>query len=171
MHNGNVSTATSAAEEPPPSSTDRRPRLLVRLFRAATSSALATGISQVSLIGLLWWGAAPALASAVAFVAGAIPNYFLARRWAWGRRGTPAVRRELLPYFLVIGLTGLASVGLTTLAGHLTEPLELSGFVRIIVLDAVFLAGYAIVFVMKFALLDRIVFRRAGRIHVAKSPT
>ncbi|MER7114248.1 GtrA family protein [Saccharomonospora azurea] len=165
-----MSTATTAAEEPSMAS-GRRPRLLVRLFRAATSSALATGISQVSLIGLLWWGATPMVASAVAFVAGAIPNYFLARRWAWGRRGTPTVTGELLPYLLVIGLTGLASVGLTTLAGRLTEPLDLSGFVRIVVLDAVFLTGYAIVFVMKFALLDRLVFHREERTRGSKSPT
>ncbi|EHR63293.1 GtrA family protein [Saccharomonospora cyanea] len=170
MHNGGVSTATTAAEEPPTAEAGR-PRLLVRLFRAATSSALATGISQVTLIGLLWWGAAPALASAVAFVAGAIPNFFLARRWAWGRKGTPPVKGELVPYLVVIGLAGLASVGLTTLAGWFTEPLELSGLLRIVVLDAVFLGSYAIVFFMKFALLDRLVFRHATRIRVAKSPS
>ncbi|OQO92687.1 hypothetical protein B1813_11035 [Saccharomonospora piscinae] len=158
MHNGRVSTASTAAAEPPPMPVTQ-PRLVVRFFRAATSSALATAISQVMLIGLLWWGAAPALASAVAFVSGAIPNFIIARRWAWGRRGSPPVKGELLPYFLVIGLAGLASVGLTTLAGYLIEPLDLSGFVRIVVLDAVFLGGYVLVFLMKFALLDRLVFR------------
>ncbi len=162
MHNGRVSTASAAAAEPP-SARLTRPRLLVRLFRAATSSALATGISQATLIGLLWAGAAPALASALAFVAGAVPNFLLARRWAWGRTGTPAVKRELVPYFCVIGAAGVASVGLTTLAGHLTEPLDLSGFVRIVVLDAVFLGSYGLVFIAKFALLDRFVFRGAGR--------
>ncbi|MEY7971584.1 GtrA family protein [Saccharomonospora xinjiangensis] len=170
MHNGVVSTASTSAGQAQ-AATSSRPRLLVRLFRAATSSALATGISQVTLIGLLWWGAAPVLASALAFIAGAIPNFFLARRWAWGRRGTPPVRSELLPYFVVIGLAGVASVGLTTFAGWLTEPLNLSGFVRIVVLDAVFLGSYAVVFVMKFALLDRLVFRHATRIRVAKSPS
>src|SRR5690606_19696018 len=85
VHNEKVRTATPAAAEPPMLPV-RRPRLLIRLFRAATSSVLATAISQVTLIGLLWWGAIPALASAVAFVAGAIPNFFLSRRWAWGRR-------------------------------------------------------------------------------------
>jgi putative flippase GtrA len=170
MHNERVSTLPTAAEEPPTTEVGR-PRLLVRLFRAATSSALATGISQATLIGLLWWGAGPTLASALAFTAGAIPNFFLARRWAWGRRGAPRVKGELVPYLMVIGLTGLASVGLTTLAGWLTEPLQLSGLLRIVVLDAVFLTSYVIVFVMKFALLDRLVFRHAARIRVAKSPT
>lgn len=170
MHNEKVRTATPAAAEPPMLPV-RRPRLLIRLFRAATSSVLATAISQVTLIGLLWWGAIPALASAVAFVAGAIPNFFLSRRWAWGRRGTPPMKSELMPYFGVIALTGLASVGLTTLAGWLTEPLNLSGLVRIIVLDAVFLSGYAIVFIMKFALLDRLVFRHETRTREARSKT
>ncbi len=141
----------------------KQPRLLVRLFRAATSSVLATAISQVTLIGLLWWGAVPALASAMAFIAGAIPNFFIARRWAWGRKGKPPVKGELVPYLVVIALTGVASVGLTTLAGWLTEPLGLTGLLRILVLDAVFLSSYAVVFVMKFALLDRLVFRRGAR--------
>ena len=62
-----------------------QPRLLARIFRAATSSVLATALSQLSLIGLLWWGAVPIVASGVAYLTGAVPNFFLARRWAWGR--------------------------------------------------------------------------------------
>ncbi|WP_167166387.1 GtrA family protein [Saccharomonospora amisosensis] len=163
-----VSTATAAAP-PPGQPSASRPRLLVRLFRAATSSIVATSISQVTLIGLLWWGATPSLASAVAFVAGAIPNYFLARSWAWGRKGKPQVARELMPYFAVIGAAGLASVGLTTVAGWITEPLRISGFVRIIVLDAAFLASYSLVFILKFALLDRLVFAGGARTRAATS--
>lgn len=163
-----VSTATATAPQPRQPKAGR-PRLLVRLFRAATSSIVATSISQVTLIGLLWWGASPSLASAVAFVAGAIPNYFLARSWAWGRRGKPKVGRELMPYFAVIGAAGLASVGLTTVAGWLTEPLQISGFVRIIVLDAVFLASYALVFILKFAMLDRLVFAGGTQTRAATS--
>ncbi|MFC4002162.1 GtrA family protein [Prauserella oleivorans] len=153
-----VSTVTAAPRTSEPHA--GQPRFFARLVRAATSSVLATAISQVTLIGLLWWGATPTVASAVAFVAGAIPNYFVARRWAWNRKGKPQVKGELLPYLAVIGLGALASVGLTTLAGMITEPLEISGFTRIIVLDAAYLIGYALVFVIKFALLDRLVFRR-----------
>lgn len=161
-----IATASQAPEPQTP-----RPRLLVRLLRATTSSLLATLLSQVALIGLLWWGTSPALASTTAFVAGAIPNYLLSRSWAWGRRGKPTAR-ELVPYFAVIGATGLASIGLTTVAGWLTEPLGISGFLRILVLDAAFLTSYSLVFFMKFLLLDRLVFgdRGPARTRVPTSP-
>lgn len=162
-----VGTATTPGES---GSQTSRPRLLIRLFRASTSSLLSTALSQAALIGLLWINTSPTLASTAAFVAGAIPNYFLTRSWAWGRRGKPTPR-ELIPYFVVIGATGIASVGLTTVAGWLTEPLGISGFLRIVVLDAAYLASYSLVFFMKFLLLDRLVFRdgHPARTRVSRS--
>ncbi len=162
MHNGGVPTANAASAEPPRAEFGR-PGPMARVLRAGTSSALATGISQLTFIGLSVWGATPALTSALAFLAGAVPNFLLARRWAWGRSGTPALRRELVPYVAVITATGLTAVGLTTLTGHLIEPLALSGFWRVVVLDVVFLGSYGLVFMLKFVLLDRLVFRDAGR--------
>ncbi|MBK1785412.1 GtrA family protein [Prauserella cavernicola] len=158
---GDVSAVTASLPTPQQPHAGQ-PRLFARLVRAGASSVLATATSQVALIGLLWWGSSPTAASAVAFVAGAIPNYFVARRWAWGRKGKPDFKRELLPYLAVIGLGAVASVGLTTVAGMITEPLEISGLARILVLDAAFLSSYAIVFVFKFALLDRLVYRRGS---------
>lgn len=139
-----------------------RPRWYKRLARAAASSMLATVLSQAALISLLWFEAAPALASAIAFVVGAVPNYFVSRRWAWGRRGKPRVGRELVPYLAVIAVTGLASVGLTTVAGWFVEPLALPKVWSIVLLDAAFLASYGLVFLVKFTLLDRIVFVPRG---------
>lgn len=132
---------------------------------------LATAVSQGTFVVLLWLGMITPLAAAAGFLGGAIPNFFLARTWAWGRKGKPQVKHELLPYVAVIGIAGCVSVGLTTLTSWLTEPLALTGVVRIIVLDVAFLTSYALVFVMKFALLDRFVFAGGGgsRIRVARS--
>jgi len=144
------------AEEPP----QPRRRGLVRFARAATSSVAATLLSQVTLIAVLAADGAPWLASAAAFAAGAVLNFFLTRRWVWGRRGRPELGRELLPYVLVISLGGLASVGLTTLTGHLLAPLHLSHFWWVALLDAAYVFSYALVFVAKFTMLDRFVFGR-----------
>nr|WP_308292216.1 GtrA family protein [Prauserella halophila] len=137
-----------------------RPTFFARMVRALMSSGLATGMSQVTLIVLLTMNLNPTAASAAAFVAGAIPNYFVARRWAWNRRGKPDVKRELLPYLFVIGLGGITSMTLTTIAGWVTEPLRIEGFVRVIVLDVAFLSSYALVFLIKFTLLDRFVYSK-----------
>ncbi|TNC28173.1 GtrA family protein [Amycolatopsis alkalitolerans] len=150
---------------------DGGPRVLGRITRALASSVLATGVSQITLLALLGWGhASPALASTLAFLAGAVPNYLLSRRWAWGRRGRPRMVGETLPYVAVIAAGGLASVGLTTFTGWLIGPLALPHVWSVVVLDAAYLASYVVIFAVKFALLDRVVFRMWSR-HQVESMT
>ncbi|QRP49022.1 GtrA family protein [Amycolatopsis sp. FDAARGOS 1241] len=147
-----------------------RRRLLGRFFRAATSSVAATLLSQAALLTVLALGGAPWLASAFAFAAGAVLNFFLTRRWVWGRRGRPEVGRELLPYVVVISLGGLASVGLTTLTGHLLAPLALPHVWWVVLIDGAYVFSYALVFLVKFTMLDRFVFARgAARIPATTS--
>lgn len=156
-----VSTVTDTAPQTS-SVTDegeqKTPRFFSRFLKAGASSVVATGCSQVTLIVTLAMGLNATVASLLAFTAGAIPNWFLARQWAWGRKGKANFLREVLPYLCVIGFGALLSSGLTTIAAHITQPLEISGFVRIVVLDGAYLTSFAIVFLIKFFLLDRVVF-------------
>ena len=62
----------------------------------------------------------------------------------------------------MIGLGGLVSIGLTTLAGSLLTPLALPHFWWVVLVDAAYVASYAVVFVVKFTLLDRLVFGRGA---------
>jgi putative flippase GtrA len=125
---------------------------------------VATVLSQVTLIGTLWLGVDATLASLVAFVAGAVPNYLISRKWAWGRSGKPDVRRELVPYLVVIVASGLAAVGLTTVTDWLITPLTLPHVLWVALLDLAYISSYVALFVIKFTLLDRLVFGR-GRGH------
>ncbi|HEY3708403.1 MAG TPA: GtrA family protein [Amycolatopsis sp.] len=153
-------------------SSQSRRRGTIRFFRAATSSVGATLLSQAALLSVLALGGAPALASAFAFAAGAVLNFFLTRRWVWGRRGRPQIAAELVPYVAVISLGGLASVGLTTLTGHLLAPLDLPHFWWVVLIDAAYVGSYALVFVVKFTMLDRFVFGRgAARTPATTSPS
>ncbi|MEW2504671.1 GtrA family protein [Amycolatopsis sp. CA-161197] len=168
-----MTTVTNPVE---PRTTEDSPRPLRRLagrfFRAATSSVAATLLSQAALLTVLAIGGAPWLASAFAFAAGAVLNFFLTRRWVWGRRGRPEVGRELLPYVVVISIGGLASVGLTTLTGHLLAPLNLPHAWWVILIDGAYVLSYALVFVVKFTMLDRFVFARgAARTPATTSPS
>ncbi len=47
--------------------------------------------------------------SVVAFIAGAVPNWILNRRWAWGVRGRVAVGREVVGYVAISVLALVAS--------------------------------------------------------------
>jgi putative flippase GtrA len=117
----------------------------------------ATVLSQLTLTGLFWLGGVNATtASLVAFVAGAIPNFIVNWKWTWGRSGRPAVLRELLPYIAIIVGGGLAATALTTLTDHVLAPLVTDRGARTITLDIAYLSSYAILFVLKFALLDRV---------------
>jgi putative flippase GtrA len=132
----------------------------VRFSKFAAGSVAATVLSQLTLTGLFWLGGVNATtASLVAFVAGAIPNFVVNWKWTWGRSGRPALLRELLPYIAIIVGGGLAATALTTLTDHVLAPLVTDRGARTITLDIAYLSSYAILFVLKFALLDR-VFRR-----------
>jgi putative flippase GtrA len=147
--------AAQTAQRPP------RMRRWIRLIKAVLTSVFSTGVSQIALLGLLWFDAPVWVASSVAFVAGAIPNYLLSRHWAWGRHGRPDLRTETVPYLMVIGAGGLVSIGLTTLTGLLLTPLHMPHLAHVLVLDAAYIGSYGLVFLFKFALLDRFVFRAA----------
>lgn len=131
------------------------------MLRAGATSVLATVLSHgiyVALLGLV--RADATIASAIAFVCGAVFNYLVGRRITWGRRNRPHPVRETLPYLLVVGCTGLLSVGVATLTQHLITGLQLSNAERTLVLELANIASYGVVFLVKFALLDRWVFRR-----------
>lgn len=135
-------------------------RLRVRFSKYAVGSVGATVLSQLTLTGLFGLGGVNAtVASLTAFVVGAIPNFVLNWTWTWGRSGRPALVRELLPYLAIVIGGGLVATGLTTLTDHVLAPLLAERAARTVVLDLAYLSSYAVLFVLKFALMDR-VFRK-----------
>jgi putative flippase GtrA len=140
---------------------------LARLFtRFAAGTVVSTACSQLAfvlLFGVL--EASAAVSGAVAFVAGAIPNFLIHRFWTWRRCGPVGMRREVAPYLAVITLSGLVAIGITTAVDRLVSSAIGDHAVRTAVLAAVYNLSYLPLFVLKFALLDRYVFGR-----VAKTP-
>jgi putative flippase GtrA len=129
----------------------------VRLSKFTAGSIIATVLSQVTLTGLYGWGHTSAtLASVVAVAVGAVPAFVINWKWTWGRNGRPSLVRELAPYVAVIATGGLAATGLTTLTDHFLSPLLTNHAWRTVTLDAAYVASYAILFVAKFALLNKV---------------
>jgi putative flippase GtrA len=133
---------------------------LVRVFsRFAAGTVVSTACSQLTFVLLFGVVQAGAAASgAAAFLAGAIPNFFIHRFWTWQRRGPVGMRRELLPYLAVITFSGLVATGLTTGVDRLVGGLLHDHVVHTAVIAIVFSLSYLPLFVLKFALLDRLVF-------------
>ncbi|HEX5115796.1 MAG TPA: GtrA family protein [Pseudonocardiaceae bacterium] len=132
--------------------------LSIRFSKFTVGSVVSTVVSQATLTGLYGWGHVNVtVASVIAVVLGAIPAFVINWKWTWGRDGKPALLREVLPYIAVIATGGLAAAGLTTLTDHVIAPLLTTSHAwRTVILDVVYMASYAILFVAKFALLNRI---------------
>ncbi len=106
-------------------------------------------INQIVLyIANTRFGLSGGWASLVAALIGTGPAYVLSRRWVWERKGPHSLKGEVAP-FLAIALLGLAISGaLAELAGR--------AFGAGLAVNAGNLMGYFIVWVIKFALLDRL---------------
>lgn len=131
--------------------------------RYAAGSVVAMGCSEIVLIGTISLTPLGATtAAALAWLAGAVPNYVLNRRWAWKRDGSADFRREVLPYWIITIVTALLAIAATKAADEwlrrsVSDRAELS-----VLLGAAYLAAYGIVFVIKFALFDGVVFAKRG---------
>ncbi|MFT4081949.1 MAG: GtrA family protein [Nocardioides sp.] len=125
-------------------------------------SVVATVCSELTLVvlyGLL--DVPPSPAALVAWLAGAVPNYWLNRRWTWRRRGRPSVRRELVPYAAIIGITLLLATLATKGADLWLRHLGLATATRTALVAATFLGVYVVMFGLRFVLLDRLFGRLA----------
>jgi putative flippase GtrA len=145
--------------------------LVPKMLRYAGGSAVATVSSEVTFV--LLYGplhVAPAWASVVAWLAGAVPNYWLNRSWTWRRTGRPGLRDELLPYVAIIGLTLLLATVATRWADRWLHHVDTDATLRVVLVAAVFLGVYVVMFVLRFVLLDRL-FNRLHDRDADRQPT
>jgi putative flippase GtrA len=135
---------------------DRR-ALVGKLLRYSAGSVVATVCSEVTLLALYGWlGVAAGLAAVFAWLAGAIPNYWLNRAWTWGRQGRPSMRRELVPYIVIVLGTLLLAVLATSLVDRLARQADISDGLRTTLVGVTFLMVYAVMFLVRFVLFDRL---------------
>ncbi len=144
----------------------RHPRALL-WWRYSASSFVATVTSQLTFLvvyGLV--GAAAAVASVSAFVAGTVPNYLLNRRWTWAHGGKHRLY-HLLPYAAIVIGTAVIAIFVTTAVDHRADGWTDSQIVRTVLVGGSYLATYGVMFVLKFVMFDRYVF--GGRARATRS--
>ena len=102
-------------------------------------------------------GMAAGLANVIAVLCGIGPSYVFNRRWVWGRRGPSSSICEVLPFWL-LSLAGLAaSTVAVDLVGRLTETWPTRA--RAVALPAANLSVFGLLWLVQFAVLERVVFR------------
>ena len=135
---------------------DSRYWRLITSFAAA--SVVATGISQLVFLVSYAMGAASVVATVLAWLAGAIPNFLLNRR-TWGGGGRPALRAEIIRYAAISVGTALLAALATSEAETLAHQMfATSRTAQVALVWGAFVTTYAVMFVVKFFLIDRLVF-------------
>jgi putative flippase GtrA len=132
------------------------------LARYAVGSLSASVVSAILLTSLSWHHTvAPAVATVIAFVAGALVNFSVFRFWAWRHTLIPeagAVGRDFAKFSAVAVVTALIAAGTTTLAGRYADHAGFSSAQRSLLIDGCYFGAFAVMFLLKFLILDRFVF-------------
>jgi putative flippase GtrA len=135
-----------------------RTPLAVRLWRYGAGSIVAFATSTVVLFICLSWFDLGAISSTViAFLAGAIPNWVLNRRWAWGKRGREGMIKETSLY-LIVSLVALAASSAADKftaveAGHLHSELA-----KDLLVTFAYMFSVVVLTGLKYVAYDRVVF-------------
>ncbi len=134
------------------------PRHLARFLRYAIGSGLATlasGIAFAVAYRVLDQG--PRVATGAAFLAGAVINFTANRYWAWNLRARRGLGRHALWYAALSVTAALAAAVVTSGTHALLRDADPDR--RAILVEASYFATYALLFLIKFVVLDRVVFR------------
>ena len=134
-----------------------RDGLIPKVLRYGVGSIVATVCSETTF--LILYGpvnASTTVSSSFAWLAGALPNYWLNRSWTWGRRGRPSVTRELLPYIVIIlGTLGLAILA-TAAGAAVLDGTSVPDSARTVLVAGIYFLVYAVMAVFRFLLFDRL---------------
>jgi putative flippase GtrA len=125
-----------------------------RITRYTIGSIVAFGTSAVVFPLLYVSGVGTTGCSIGAFVAGAVPNWVLNRRWAWKIRGKVNFWREIFAY-VVISLIQLAATSASTgwTNAHVQSIAPGHG-VRALLVTASYLVVFVVMFAAKFAVYE-----------------
>jgi putative flippase GtrA len=145
----------------------RRSALGVRITRYTIGSIVAAATSAVVFAVLYVFGLSTTACSVIAFIAGAVPNWTLNRRWAWQVKGRVDWGREVLGYVVVSALTLLASSEATAWTSHQVMSLPAHYGIRAALVTASYLAVFAILFAVRFVIYELWIFSGRSRVRTA----
>ncbi len=133
-----------------------------QLARYASVSVIAT-LTSLTVLGALvaTRTLTPGWANLAATAVGTVPSFELNRRWVWGRTGERSMGREVVP-FALLSAAGLGLSTLTVVAtGHWADQLGLATAARTLAVQAANLAGFGLLWIVQFMVLDQVLFSTA----------
>jgi putative flippase GtrA len=141
--------------------------LSARITRYTLGSVVAACTSAIVFAILYVTGVGTTACSIVAFIAGAIPNWILNRRWAWRVQGRIAVGREVVAYVIVSVLTLFITAETTAWAQRHVQSIPAHHGIRVLLVTGSYLAVFAVLFVARFTVYEVWIFSGRSRIRAA----
>jgi putative flippase GtrA len=140
-----------------------------KIAKYSIGSVIALATSTIVFELLLLVGSNNTIIDSIAaFVAGAVPNWILNRRWAWERNGDMDVVREVVGYTLV-SLVALAasSLGTSVMQSYVHKNVAPGSGLSSLLVTGAYVVVQALLFVVKFVIYDRWVFTGESRFRAA----
>jgi putative flippase GtrA len=124
-----------------------------KLIRFGAVSAFNVVFGQLMLYGaqvVLGWS--PVASNVITVAIGTIPAYVLSRYWVWNKRGRSHFLREVVPFWVLTLIGFVLSTGAVWFVDSRWDPSPL-------MVNMVSLAAFGVVWVAKFVILDRLLFK------------
>ncbi len=138
--------------------------LSARITRYTLGSVVAAATSAIVFAILYVMGFGTTTCSIVAFIAGAIPNWILNRRWAWKVQGRIAFGREIVAYVVVSALTLFITAETTAWTQRHVQSIPAHHGIRVLLVTGSYLAVFAVLFGARFAVYEVWIFSGRSRI-------
>jgi putative flippase GtrA len=144
-----------------------RSPLSARITRYTLGSVVAATTSAIVFAVLYVIGLGTTPCSIIAFIAGAIPNWILNRRWAWRVQGRIAFGREIFAYVVVSALTLFITSETTAWTQRHVQGIAPHHGIRVALVTASYLAVFAVLFGARFAVYEVWIFSGRSRVRAA----
>ena len=140
----------------------------VTKYAIGSMIALLTSIVVFALMYVALGGKHTTICSIGAFVAGAIPNWILNRRWAWKIQGRVEFLREIVAYIAISGVVLVASsIGTGAMQSWVKVHVTPHHGIRVILVTGAYVFVQAVLFVLKFLVYEHWVFGGRSRLRAA----
>jgi putative flippase GtrA len=112
-------------------------------------------------------GVSTTVCSITAFVAGAIPNWTMNRKWTWKVEGRVAFGREIVAYVIVSASTLVALSLVTGWTHRHVQGIPAGHGIRVILVTGSYFAVLAVLYGVRFFLYERWIFSGRSRLRAA----
>jgi putative flippase GtrA len=138
-----------------------------RIARFAISSMVSATTSAIVFALLYVMGIGTTVCSITAFVAGAIPNWTMNRRWTWKVEGRVAFGREIVAY-VIVSVSTLIALSLVTGWTHRhVQGIPAGHGIRVLLVTGSYFAVLAVLYGLRFFLYERWIFSGRSRVRAA----